>query len=63
MNIPSWRAVLPLAAAAILAAPLAAPGGPPAATAKATAKAPAPTAPVAQDIQAEPPPFSEGIFP
>jgi hypothetical protein len=63
MNIPSWRAVLPLAAVALLAAPLAVPGGPPPTPAKATAKAPVASAEPAQDIQAEPPPFSEGIFP
>ena len=62
MTFPRWRDLLPLAVAAVLAAPLAAAGGPPAAPAK--APGPVPELPGAgQDIQAEPPPFTEGIFP
>jgi cytochrome c553 len=62
MTPSSWRAVLPLAAAAALAAPLAAPAGSPAPPPKKpAAAAAAPSSP--GDIRAEPPPFSEGIFP
>ncbi|MEI7703530.1 MAG: hypothetical protein WCK73_02920 [Deltaproteobacteria bacterium] len=61
MTVPSWRVAVPLAALVLLAAPLAAPAGSP--TAAPPAKAPAAATPPAQDIQAEPPPFSEGIFP
>jgi Doubled CXXCH motif (Paired_CXXCH_1) len=64
MIFPRWRALLPVAAAAFLAAPLAARGAPPAAGAKAQAEVPATDLPGAgQDIQASPPPFTEGIFP
>jgi len=56
MTFPGWRAALPLAVVAALAAPLAAaPTSPP----------PPPPAPdmAPNLIRAEPPPFTEGIFP
>ena len=65
MTLPPRRAALPLALAALLAVPLAAgatspapPPSPPPATAAAADATASPT-----DIQAEPPPFTEGIFP
>jgi hypothetical protein len=66
MTLPRWPAALSLAAAALVAlpiaslakSPLAAPSATPAAT-----SAPAEVPGTGQDIQAEPPPFSEGIFP
>ncbi|MEY2668389.1 MAG: hypothetical protein RJA59_1027 [Pseudomonadota bacterium] len=62
MIFPSWRAVLPLATALVLAAPHGARGAPPKpepSAAKAVPEVPG----AGQDIQAEPPPFSDGIFP
>ena len=67
MTVPRWRSLLPLAAAVVLTGPLAAAGGPTTASepakAPATAATPAAAPAAEEDIRAQPPPFTEGIFP
>jgi hypothetical protein len=66
MTFPRWRARLPLALAALLAAPLAstAKSPPPPPPAPVVAPAEAADSPASPNlIRAEPPPFTEGIFP